>query len=110
MQGENQDSLFLRPTSPDSFPPAVLAEIVSSHLQGSSQVQAFRFEVKTSRNGPVFSHFDQGVQDCNEPCLTSNPNIRQFVFDSPPATNNLELESPRITDRRVPRNWFPMNL
>lgn len=109
MQGENQDSLFLRPTSPDSFPPAVSASIVSSHLQGSSQVQAFRFEVKTTSNGPVFSHFDQGVQDCNEPYLTSKPNIRQFEFDSPPATNNLELESQRIANRRDPRNWFPTN-
>ena len=111
MQGESQDSLFLIPKDTDSFPPNVSASVVSSHLQvrGKSQVQAFRFEVKTSINGPVFSHFDQGVQDCNLPYLTSKPNIRQFKFDSPPATNNLELESQRITDRKDPRNWIPEN-
>ena len=109
MQGENQDSLFLRPLPPDSFPPDVSASVVSSNLQGSSQVESFQFEVKTSSNGPVFTHFDQGVQDCNEPYLTSKPNIRQFEFDSPPATNSLELESQRITNRRDPRNWFPTN-
>ena len=108
MQGENRDSLFLIPTDPNSFPPEVSASIVSSHLQGSSQVQAFRFEVKTSRNGPVFTHFDQGVQDCNEPYLTPK-DIRQFVFNPPQAINNLELASPRITNRRDPRNWIPAN-
>ena len=108
MQGENQDSLFLRPTDPDSFPPEVSASIVSSHLQGLSQVQAFRFEVKTSRKGPVFTHFNQGVQDCNEPYLTPK-DIRQFVFNPPQAINNLELASPRITNRRDPRNWIPKN-
>ena len=110
MQGESQDSLFLIPTDPDSFPPEVSASVVSSHLQGSSQVQAFRFEVKTSINGPVFSHFFQGVQDCNEEYLTPKPNIRQFVFESPQPTNNLELVSERITNRRDPRNWIPENL
>ena len=110
MQGENQDSLFLIPTDPDSFPPEVSASIVSSDFEGSSQVQSFQFEVKTTSNGPVFTHFDQGVQDCNEPYLTPKPNIRQFQFDSPLATNNLELESQRIDNPRDPRNWFPKNL
>ena len=108
MQGENQDSLFLRPVDPDNFPTSVSASIVSSHLQGSSQVEAFRFEVKTSSNGPVFTHFNQGVQDCNEPYLTPK-DIRQFVFNPPQAINNLELASPRITNRRDPRNWIPKN-
>lgn len=109
MQGESQDSLFLIPKDPDSFPPNVSASVVSSHLQGLSQVQAFRFEVKTSINGPVFSHFFQGVQDCKEQYQTLKPNIRQFVFKPPQPTNNLELVSERITDRKDPRNWIPEN-
>ena len=108
MQGENEDSLFLIPTDPDSFPPEVSASIVSSNLQGSSQVESFQFEVKTSSIGPVFTHFDQGFQDCNEPYLTGK-DIRQFVFDPPQAINNLELASPRISNRRDPRNWIPAN-
>ena len=107
MQGENQDSLFLIPKEPDSFPLNVSASIVS--FQGSSQVQSFQFEVKTSSNGPVFTHFDQGVQDCNEPYQTPK-NITQFEFELPPATNNLELASQRETNRRDPLYWFPENL
>ena len=109
MQGENQDSLFLKPTDPDSFPPEVSASIVSSNFQGSSKVQSFKFEVKTSNDGPVFTHFDQGVQDCNEPYQMPLSNIRQFVFDPPQVKNNLQLAGPRITDRKNPRNWLPTN-
>ena len=108
MQGESANSRFLRPLSPDSFPPSVSATIVSSqNLQGSSNVQSFRFEIRTTSGAPVFPHYDNDVQQCRAPNLT--PGLRQFEFQDPGATR-LNLASNRINDFMHPLNWYPSNI
>ena len=107
MQGE-LNAQFLQPSPPDSFPNSVSATIVSNqNLQGTSNVQSFKFEIKTTGGGPIFPHYDNDVQLCRSSYLT--PGLSQFEFQDP-APTPLNLVSPRVRDRRNPRNWYPGNL
>ena len=107
MQGE-LNAQFLQPSPPDSFPNSVSATIVSNqNLQGTSTVSSFRFESKTTGRGPIFPHYNSDApQRCKAPYLT--PGLRQFEFKDP-APTPLNLISPRVRDRRNPRNWYPTN-
>ena len=107
IQGESSDSKFLEPQTPDSnFPSSVSAAVVAnSDLQGSeSSVSSFKFEVKTSDNGPVFPRHFTGLERCR---LATG--VLHFEFQNPTSESSLDLSTPRIIDFANPRNWYPQN-
>ena len=103
IQGESRDSRFLVPLPPDAFFSPVSATVVSnSDLQGSSSsVSSFRFEVKTSENGPVFPRDSAGLERCRNAA-----EVRHFEFENP-TTDSLDLLTVRIDDISNTLNWYP---
>ena len=103
IQGESRDSRFLVPLPPDAFFSPVSATVVSnSDLQGSSSsVSSFRFEVKTSENGPVFPRDSAGLGRCRNAA-----EVRHFEFENP-TTDSLDLLTVRIDDISNTLNWYP---
>ena len=104
IQGESSDSRFLVPSPPDAFPSSVSATVISnSDLQGSSSsVPSFRFEVKTSENGPVFPRHAACLGRCSNAA-----GVRHFEFENPTSAS-LDLDSTgRIDDMTQTLNWYP---
>lgn len=101
IQGENSNSVFLEPQAPHpTFPTNVSAAVIANNkLQGSaSSLSSFKFEVKTSNNGPVFPRHPTGL----ERCRNANKALH-FEFEDPTSTS-LDPSSARKPDDLY---WYP---
>lgn len=103
IQGESSDSKFLEPQTPDSnFPSSVSAAVITNtDLQGSpARVSSFRFEVKTSNNGPVFPRHYIGLQRCR-----IATGVLHFEFKNPTSAS-FDLSTTRMNDPFNPLHWY----
>ena len=98
--------MFLEPQTPDSnFPSNVSAAVIANtDLRSSaSRVSSFKFEVKTSNNGPVFPRHSTGLKRCR-----IATGVLHFEFKNPTSVS-LDLSTPRINNFLNPLNWYPQN-
>ena len=111
MQGEGDDALFLIPQTPDSFPVSVNATIVSSQLKpvdNSPSVKSFNFQISTDKQGPVYPHYDNDLQNCRASNLANGH--KQFEFENSNQVANLNLISkrPKKVEPTNPLSWHPL--
>ena len=106
IQGESDNSTFLEPSPLDNFPSSVSATIISNQIhQGDGRkLKSFRFKVKPSDDGPVFS-WKSGFRDINR--CRYDAGLRQFEFENP-FTPSISLASVRETRPKNARNWYPV--
>ena len=104
IQGESMNSTFLEPLPPNNFPFSVSATVVSNNILSTRRINSFRFKVKTSANGPVFSGTNgRGVRKC-----PYDAGLRQFKFSYPVAPS-ISLVSVREIRPENISNWYPNN-
>ena len=107
IQGESDNATFLEPSPVDNFPSSVSATIVENKIlqEGNRKLKSFRFNVKTSDDGPVFSGKNgfRGIQRCRY-----EPNLLQFKLNYPVAPT-ITLVSAREKRMKNASNWYPLN-
>lgn len=106
IQGESDNSTFLEPSHVDNFPSSVSATIVENEIleKGNRKLKSFRFTVKASDDGPVFSWKNgfRGIERCR-----TEAGLKQFELNYP-VPPSVSLLSVREKHLKSARNWYPV--